>query len=90
MMMMIFLIILLSGSNLGELLPWNKKMYNPKVTWKLKKRDINVVDWVSGDAVTRSDCLPDSHHLQGFCWFVSFVFEFFHEVSFVFEFFHEN
>lgn len=90
-MMMIFFLLLLSGSNLGEMLPWNKKMYNPKVTWKLKKRDTDVVDLVSCGAVrsrklirvehseTRWDGLPDAHHLQGFCWFVSFVFEFFHE-----------
>lgn len=29
-------------------------MYNPKVTWKLKKQEINAVDWVSPDAVRRT------------------------------------
>lgn len=49
-----FCLFFLFGSNLGEVLPWNIKMYNPKVTWKLKKQEINAVDWVSPDAVRRT------------------------------------
>lgn len=77
------------GSNLGEMLPWNRKMYNPKVTWKLKKQRLicsrlgfwryskKLYTLIWNIIQKPGEAGHQTHHLWGFCCFVFLYLIFF-------------